>query len=125
MASAQRAKILVGIGKARLAPADPLAADHYQALPAATLNTLTMKWFLIIWMATVQWPVGEARWMDGIVTDSEAECRRHIDSVNEREHIVRRAQEHEALVLDVDCMPAWWFDHHAPEPIRLRPGHTT
>ena len=84
-----------------------------------------MKWFLIIWIATVQWPVGEARWMDGIVTDSEVECRSHIDTQSEREHIVRSAQEAGAHVLDVDCMPAWWFEHHGPEPIRLRPGHTT
>ena len=84
-----------------------------------------MKWFLIIWMATAEWPVGEARWMDHIEADTEVECRSHIDSVNEREHIVTRARELEALVLDVDCMPDWWFEHHAPEPIRLRPGHTT
>jgi hypothetical protein len=84
-----------------------------------------MKWFLIIWMATAEWPVGEARWMNGIVTDSEAECRSHIDTQSEREHIVESARELEALVLDVDCMPAWWFEHHGPEPIRLRPGHTT
>jgi hypothetical protein len=103
----------------------PVARTHYQVLPAATLNTHRMRWFLIIWIATVQWPVGEARWMDGVVTDSEAECRSHIDSVNEREHIVRSAQRQEALVLDVDCMPAWWFEHHSPEPVRLRPGHST
>ena len=63
--------------------------------------------------------------MDGIVTESEAECRSHIDTQSEREHIVESAQELEALVLDVDCMPSWWFEHHQPEPIRLRPGHTT
>ena len=103
----------------------PAACRHYHALPAATLNTLTMKWFLIIWMATAEWPVGEARWMDGVVTDSEAQCRQYIDSVTEREHIVESAQEQEAQVLDVDCMPAWWFDHHRPEPIRLRPGQST
>jgi hypothetical protein len=84
-----------------------------------------MRWFLIIWMATVEWPVGEARWMDHIVSDSEAECRSHIDSVNEREHIVTRAREQEAVVVDVDCMPAWWFEHHGPEPIRLLPGQAT
>ena len=84
-----------------------------------------MKWFLIIWIATVQWPVGEARWMDTIATDSEQECRQYIDTVTEREHIVTSAQEAGARVLDVDCMPAWWFEHHGPEPIRLRPGHTT
>ena len=84
-----------------------------------------MKWFLIIWIATVEWPVGEARWMDGIAADSEQECRSHIDSRNEREHIVRRAQELEALVLDVDCMPDWWFDHHRPSVIELRPGQDT
>jgi hypothetical protein len=84
-----------------------------------------MKWFLIIWIATIEWPVGEARWMDHIEADSEQECRSHIDSRNEREHIVTRARELEALVLDVDCMPSWWFEHHAPEPIRLRPGHAT
>ena len=76
-------------------------------------------------MATAEWPVGEARWMDGVVSDSEAECRSHIDSVTEREHIVTRARELEAQVLDVDCMPAWWFEHHAPEPVAIRPGHST
>ena len=76
-------------------------------------------------MATVQWPVGEARWMDGIVTDSEAECRQRIDTQSEREHIVESAQELEALVLDVDCMPSWWFEHHRPSVIELQPGHRT
>ena len=76
-------------------------------------------------MATVQWPVGEARWMDGIAADSEQECRQYIDTQSEREHIVKSARELEALVLDVDCMPDWWFEHHAPEPIRLRPGQST
>jgi len=84
-----------------------------------------MKWFLIIWMATAEWPVGEARWMDTIVAESEAQCRQYIDSVTEREHIVESAQELGAQVLDVDCMPAWWFEHHQPEPIRLRPGQST
>ena len=84
-----------------------------------------MKWFLIIWIATTEWPVGEARWMDGVVSDSEAECRSHIDSVNEREHIVRSAQERGAQVLDVDCMPDWWFQHHRPSVIELRPGQDT
>ena len=84
-----------------------------------------MKWFLIIWMATAEWPVGEARWMDHIRADTEAECRSHIDSVNEREHIVESARAIEAQVLDVDCMPEWWFEHHAPEPVVLRPGQDT
>ena len=84
-----------------------------------------MKWFLIIWMATAEWPVGEARWMDGIVTDSEAECRSHIDTQSEREHIVGSARELEALVLDVDCMPSWWFEHHSPSVIVLQPGQDT
>jgi peptide subunit release factor RF-3 len=84
-----------------------------------------MKWFLIIWIATMEWPVGESRWMDGIVTESEVECRQYIDTVNEREHIVGSARELEAVVLDVDCMPDWWFEHHQPSVIQLRPGHTT
>jgi hypothetical protein len=69
--------------------------------------------------------VGEARWMDGVVTDSEQECRSHIDSVTEREHIVESARAREALVLDVDCMPSWWFDHHRPSVIELQPGQST
>ena len=76
-------------------------------------------------MATAEWPVGEARWMDGIVTDSEAQCRQYIDTQSEREHIVKRAQELEALVLDVDCMPSWWFEHHSPGVIVLQPGQDT
>ena len=76
-------------------------------------------------MATVEWPVGEARWMVGIVTESESQCRQYIDSVNEREHIVTRAREQEAPVLDVDCMPSWWFEHHSPGVIVLQPGQDT
>ena len=76
-------------------------------------------------MATAEWPVGEARWMDGVVSDSEAECRSHIDSVNEREHIVGSARELEAVVLDVYCMPAWWFAHQRPSVIQLQPGQST
>jgi len=63
--------------------------------------------------------------MDGIVTESEAECRSHIDTQSEREHIVESAHGLEALVLDVDCMPAWWFEHHRPSVIELQPGHRT
>ena len=63
--------------------------------------------------------------MDGVVSDSEAECRSHIDSVNEREHIVGSARAMEAVVLDVDCMPAWWFEHHRPSVIQLQPGQST
>jgi len=32
---------MVGNGKPRLVPADPLAADHYQALPAASIKPNT------------------------------------------------------------------------------------
>jgi len=81
-----------------------------------------MKWFLIIWIASSQWPIGEARWMDNIVTSSEADCRTYIDTQSEREYIVVAAKEQRTIVLDLDCMPEWWFEHHAPTTISLRPG---
>ena len=43
MALAQRAKILVGIGKARLGSRIPVACRHYQTLPAAITNYTYMK----------------------------------------------------------------------------------
>ena len=43
MVLAQRAKILVTIGKPRMARMLPVTAGHYQPLPAATNNYTYMK----------------------------------------------------------------------------------
>ena len=83
-----------------------------------------MKWYLILWLATVEAPLGTPYHLEGRMFDSgnaETECR--IYQMMTKNRVVEKAQttlSFENRIEDYDCMNELWWeqqntdDRHIP-----------